>query len=86
MRDPFFEKENCDRCGGKLHVRIMSKFNKDTLCTDCKCDERDAPGYAAADATEVAAVKRREYNFPGVGLSSADLAFLEARRRQRETV
>ena len=36
MRDRFFEKENCDRCGLKLGgARMMSWFTNNTLCMEC---------------------------------------------------
>lgn len=31
----FFEKENCDRCGGDLKVRTLSWFNTDVICGNC---------------------------------------------------
>lgn len=35
--DKFFTQENCDRCGESLkNGRIMSMFNKECICMDCK--------------------------------------------------
>ena len=79
----FFTARTCDRCGDPLHSRTMSKFNRDVLCLECKTDEKAAPGYPAADAAEVAACRNRLFNFPGIGLSPADEAFLAARRAAR---
>ena len=76
-------KDHCDRCGDATSTTIMSKFNTDTLCLPCKRDERLAPGYAAADEAEVAAVRAGGRHFPGVGLSPADAAFLADRRATR---
>ena len=70
----------CDRCNGSLALSMMSKFNTDILCTHCKDDECEAPGYAAADAAECTAVKGGDANFPGIGLALRDRAFLTARR------
>ena len=39
MNDPFFNKETCDRCGKKLTIRIMSWFNTDCICMECKDKE-----------------------------------------------
>ena len=40
MKDRFFEVQNCDRCGKPLNgCRIMSMYNKDVLCMDCKDKE-----------------------------------------------
>jgi hypothetical protein len=47
-------------------------------------DERQAPGYARADVAELAAVRNRNYNFPGVGLSATDRQFLAERRAARK--
>jgi hypothetical protein len=77
--------DHCDRCNGPLELSIMSKFNRDIICTPCKDDECEAPGYAAADAAEVAAVRAGDYNFPGIGLSPQDQAFLAARRAARKS-
>ena len=61
---------HCERCGADLSKigSIMSKFNQDTICMNCKDLERAHPDYAKADAAEVAAVQRGEMNFPGIGL------------------
>ncbi len=75
--------EICDRCRAKLDVSIMSKFNEDTLCECCADDERLAPGYAAAREAEIASVRQGDFNFPGIGLSAEDRAFLAHRRKAR---
>jgi hypothetical protein len=63
-------KTKCDRCGASAQVTIMSKFNTDILCMSCKQREREHPRYEEADAAEVAAVRRGDYNFPGIGKPS----------------
>ena len=35
----FFEKSNCERCGGSLEGRIMSWFTEETICL--KCSEKE---------------------------------------------
>lgn len=65
--DDFFKKEFCDRCGCKLTVRIMSKFNDDCICPDCKKNETLHMKYEEASAAELAAVKKGDYNFKGIG-------------------
>ena len=75
--------EKCERCGVKLDVSIMSKFNTDTLCERCADDERLAPGYASACAAEMAAVKQRNLNYDGIGLSAEDREFLARLRQAR---
>ena len=77
--------DRCARCGVEpLRSSMVSKFNTDTLCLACKADEKLAPGYRHADATEVEAVRHGDYNFPGVGLSAEDRTFLAARRELRK--
>lgn len=61
-------KQRCERCGKETIVTIMSKFNTQTICMDCKEKEKAHPKYAEADAAEVAAVKAGNYNFAGIGL------------------
>lgn len=57
------------RCGVSLRLRahIMSKFNEDIICIDCKDKERKHPRYKEADEAEIASVRRGERNFPGIG-------------------
>jgi hypothetical protein len=79
MRPP----QICDRCLAPTRVSIMSKLNTDVLCMDCKDDEKALPSYQAGAAAETDAVRRGDYNFPGVGLTAADQKFLAERRAKR---
>ena len=72
----------CGRCATPLRVWSMSRFNQDHLCIPCLDDEKHAPGYAAAHAAELAAVKAGDYNY-SPGLSATDAAFLAQRRQDR---
>ena len=65
--DRFFTVKKCDRCGGELRVRQMSRFNTDVLCQKCIEEEKRHPDYGKAAKAELAAVKRGETNFPGIG-------------------
>ena len=65
--DEFLAKKKCDRCGGDLKVRIMSRFNTDCLCMKCAEEERQHPDYQKAADAELAAVRRGNMNFPGIG-------------------
>jgi len=68
MRDPFFEKTNCDRCHGLLgSVRQQSMFNEDCLCMKCKDEERKHPKYRDAVDADHAEIRRGNYNFKGIG-------------------
>ena len=68
MRDTFFSKTRCDRCGAPLTVRIMSMFNEDVICMECKKKERKRPDYSEAVKADNAAIRRGDRNFPGIGL------------------
>jgi predicted nucleic acid-binding Zn ribbon protein len=39
MKDEFFNKTNCDRCGEKLIVRTLSWFTEETICKNCSAIE-----------------------------------------------
>ena len=66
--DEFFSKRRCDRCGGPLDAgRTMSRFNRDVLCIDCSEAEKRHPDYKAAADAELAALRRGDTNFPGIG-------------------
>lgn len=68
MGDPFFTKEKCDRCGGDLSGgRIMSMYNEDCICMECKAKERQRADYAEAQRIELEQVKQGNTNFPGIG-------------------
>lgn len=69
MADRFFTQKHCDRCGGSLDGgRIMSMFNEDCICMDCKRKETERPDYAKARDAEHEAVKSGNMNFKGIGL------------------
>ena len=59
--------KHCDRCGTDLWVSTMSRFNLDMICMDCQRKERRNPRYPQAAAAELAACRRGDYNFPGIG-------------------
>ena len=57
----------CVRCDAQNAVTTMSRFNTDIICTDCETTERAHPRYQEAADAELAAVKRGNYNYPGIG-------------------
>jgi len=59
---------SCQRCGKVTSVYIMSKFNTALICMGCDHLERQLPEYAAACEADEAAIRRGDYNFPGIGL------------------
>jgi hypothetical protein len=69
MADKFFTQKTCDRCGGSLKAgRIMSMYNTDCICLECKHEETQRADYKAAQDAEHAEVCKGNYNFEGVGL------------------
>lgn len=74
---------HCPRCGTSLGSFTQSWFNTEIICIQCQTDEQQAPNYADAKQAEAAAVRRGNYNYPGIGLTEADLTVLAELRRQR---
>lgn len=58
--------KDCARCH-QASAMIMSFFNTDMICLDCQEKEKDHPRFEEARDAEVAAVRRGEANFPGIG-------------------
>ena len=66
--DKFFTQTNCDRCGGSLDGgRIMSMFNTDCICMDCKEKEQQRADYRKAVEADHAEIRKGNYNFEGIG-------------------
>ena len=66
--DTYFTQKHCDRCGGSLEKgRIMSMFNEDCICMDCKAKERQRPDYRDALEADRAEIIKGNYNFKGIG-------------------
>lgn len=57
----------CQRCGKESAVSIMSMFNTDEICLDCKKEERKHPDYQKAVEAESNEVKNGNLNFEGIG-------------------
>lgn len=70
MPDDFLTKKKCDRCGGLLTTRILSMFNLDVLCPECKEKETQHPDYKRAQEAELNEVKKGNFNFAGIGYPS----------------
>lgn len=67
--DDFFKKEVCDRCGASLkRGRIISMFNLDVLCQECKDKERERPDYRKANDAVWEEERKSNRNFEGIGL------------------
>jgi len=69
MADRFFTQTTCDRCGGSLKGgRIMSMYNEDCICMECKRKETQRDDYNRAIAADHAERRKGNYNFKGIGL------------------
>ena len=66
MMDKFLSQETCSRCGGGLNVRVMSMFNEEVICVNCKDEERKHPRYKEALSEELAHLRRGNCNYPGL--------------------
>lgn len=65
--DKFFTQKNCDRCGKDLKGgRIMSMFNEDCICIECKDKETKDKDYEKARLKELEEVRKGNYNFKGI--------------------
>lgn len=65
--DKFFTQKYCDRCGKSLKGgRIMSMFNEDCICMECKDKEQKDPDYQKAVEADVQEIKRGNYNYKGI--------------------
>lgn len=62
-----FMPKNCQRCGKETNCMIMSMFNTDMICEECKERERNHKDYERAREIEYQEVKRGNYNFKGIG-------------------
>lgn len=62
----------CDRCGKESFASTGSYFNMQVICMTCSDKERAHPQFEEARNIETEAVKRGDFNFPGIGLP-ADL-------------
>jgi len=61
--------ENCQRCQKPTNgVTIMSMFNTQVICMDCKKTEKENPRYAEAVEKDIQEIKKGNYNFEGIGL------------------
>lgn len=66
--DRFFSQKYCDRCGVSLEGgRIMSMFNEQCICMNCKDKESKDPEYNKAVEADREEIRKGNYNFKGMG-------------------
>jgi hypothetical protein len=67
MKDKFFTQKYCDRCGGSLESgQIMSTFNSQCICMNCKEKEKQDKDYDKAVQAEHEEMKKGNYNYKGL--------------------
>jgi hypothetical protein len=65
--DRFFNQKNCDRCGGSLEKgRIMSMYNSDCLCLNCKEAETKRSDYQEAVEADHDEISKGNFNYKGI--------------------
>lgn len=68
MEDNFFKAKFCERCGAPLtNGRIMSMYNTQVICMECKEAETHMDDYVKAHEEEMKAVRNGNLNFEGIG-------------------
>ena len=60
----------CQRCGRDTRMLTCSWFNTEMICFRCDERERAHPRFDYAREVELAACKRGDFNFKGIGLPS----------------
>lgn len=69
MARDFFTQKTCDRCHHSLeNGRIMSMYNDDCICMECKKKETQREDYKKAQDADHEQIKQGNYNFKGIGL------------------
>lgn len=63
-----FLPSRCQRCGKAGGCYIMSMFNTQMICLDCKDKEEKRDDYDKAVKEENKALKNGNRNFKGIGL------------------
>jgi hypothetical protein len=54
-------------------VTIMSMYNYDIICMDCKSAEKKRSDYKQAVDTDMAEIKKGNYNFEGIGMKDREI-------------
>jgi hypothetical protein len=56
----------CQRCCGESNTHVMSMFNEDLICEECKESERNHPQYKRACIEEIKAIMNGNMNYKGM--------------------
>ena len=57
----------CHRCGAKSDVHIMSMYNEQLICMECKDKETKRDDYDKAVRADHEQIRQGNYNFKGIG-------------------
>ena len=57
----------CQRCGKETRTTIMSMFNTDIICMDCKEKEKKHPSYNAAVEVDNREILKGNFRYKGIG-------------------
>ena len=69
-------RENCDRCHQPTNgVTIMSMYNEEVICINCKDAEKKRDDYNQAVDADNAEIKKGNYNFKGIGFEEKDIDY-----------
>jgi hypothetical protein len=60
-------KGKCHRCNKESLIHIMSIFNTDLICMECKDAEKAHPRYQEAVDAEIEATMHGDFDFQGIG-------------------
>lgn len=58
----------CQRCSKETSITIISMFNMQEICKECKEAETKRPDYDVAIKADEAAIRSEDLNFRGIGL------------------
>jgi hypothetical protein len=58
----------CQRCNKETNILIMSMYNTQEICMECKTAEEQRPDYQVAVKADEAAIRTGNFNFKGIGL------------------
>lgn len=58
----------CGRCRKPSTITTGSFFDTSMICIDCDERERSHPQFERAHDADVAAMRRGDFNFPGIGV------------------
>ena len=68
MRSKPYMDGTCERCHKHSGITIMSMFNTQEICTECKDKEEKHPMYSIARDRENDACLGGDFNYIGMGL------------------